>query len=362
MARSNRRKRNSCDDGTVPVSARTDIGAAVGIGVGTNTSNGKSTDTGNGKRLSTDYNKLTVNELINSIMELNKDPVISQMLAILSEKIPKEFSDLVDKERRSRSLVIAGVMESESGLPPSARGGVCCFFKSYYCLQVVSFDNALKADVTLPDLYSAADLCRTRFILVYRPPNSVRDDDEALIDLMASLNSCDQDTLILGDFNLQIDWRNFSACDAASRSFLRFFLHSDLTQFVKKPTHLDRVLDIILTSSPIVKNVTILSPLATSDHAVIHFLVEVSLPPIHMPFPKPDFLGTDYTALSLSLDDVDWLKVFGGYSSVSDLYFRFCSIVYQKLALHVPIRYPRLVISNISYSYSESSIPKAKNF
>ncbi|KAK6046063.1 hypothetical protein COOONC_16432 [Cooperia oncophora] len=51
-------------------------------------------------------------ELIKNIMELNRDPVIENMLIALSEKIPKEFSDFLESNKRDRSIDLETPMSS----------------------------------------------------------------------------------------------------------------------------------------------------------------------------------------------------------------------------------------------------------
>nr|CDJ90946.1 hypothetical protein HCOI_01249700 [Haemonchus contortus] len=60
-------------------------------------------------------------ELIKSIIELDHDPAIENMLIALSEKIPMEFADLLESDKRSRSIVISGLEEGQDGLRSSAR-------------------------------------------------------------------------------------------------------------------------------------------------------------------------------------------------------------------------------------------------
>uniref|UniRef100_A0A7I4Z3B6 DUF218 domain-containing protein n=1 Tax=Haemonchus contortus TaxID=6289 RepID=A0A7I4Z3B6_HAECO len=43
------------------------------------------------------------------------------MLIALSKKIPMEFADLIEGDKRSRSIVISGLEEGQDGLRPSAR-------------------------------------------------------------------------------------------------------------------------------------------------------------------------------------------------------------------------------------------------
>ncbi|KAK5985863.1 hypothetical protein GCK32_002229 [Trichostrongylus colubriformis] len=68
-----------------------------------------------------DYSKMSVGDLMTSIIERNKDPVIDKMLAMLGDKIPKEIAESVDKQKRMRVIVLAELDESEMTLPPSRR-------------------------------------------------------------------------------------------------------------------------------------------------------------------------------------------------------------------------------------------------
>uniref|UniRef100_A0A0N4W6U4 Uncharacterized protein n=1 Tax=Haemonchus placei TaxID=6290 RepID=A0A0N4W6U4_HAEPC len=56
-----------------------------------------------------------------SIIVLNHDPAIENMLIALSEKIPMDFSDLLESDKRGRSIVISGLEDGQGGLQPSVR-------------------------------------------------------------------------------------------------------------------------------------------------------------------------------------------------------------------------------------------------
>ncbi|XGW10718.1 hypothetical protein V3C99_012323 [Haemonchus contortus] len=60
-------------------------------------------------------------ELIKNIIELNQDPVIGNMLIALSEKIPMEFSEFIESDKRSRSIVISGLDEMQGAPTASTR-------------------------------------------------------------------------------------------------------------------------------------------------------------------------------------------------------------------------------------------------
>uniref|UniRef100_A0A0N4WGI1 Nucleic-acid-binding protein from transposon X-element n=1 Tax=Haemonchus placei TaxID=6290 RepID=A0A0N4WGI1_HAEPC len=67
------------------------------------------------------FHNMSAMELIKSVIELNHDPAIENMLIALSEKIPMKFADLIEGDKRSRSIVISGLEEGQDGLRPSAR-------------------------------------------------------------------------------------------------------------------------------------------------------------------------------------------------------------------------------------------------
>ncbi|KAK6044486.1 hypothetical protein COOONC_18009, partial [Cooperia oncophora] len=316
-------------------------------------------------RAEVDYSKMTANEVLKLIIERNKDPIISHMLVALSEKIPREFADYLESEKRARSIVIAGIAESSANISPSERqseletkvsgvldvlqvecraseifrigkpnpsrprlvkvvlpstvhwrkalanarllrnavgrrgGGVCCIFKNSLLMRMRPHVVAPKADVLCVDTLFLSSLSPVRFIIVYRPPRSCTSDDDSLLDLLATLSSTNCNTIVLGDLNLNIDWVNSTAANPISGRFMRFFGNLGLSQ-----------LSIV---------------------------------------PLPDFLHVDYVGLNRSLSEVDWLQVFDNYDSATDVYCRFCGVLYKKLAIFVPFkirqpyycRYPR---------------------
>lgn len=68
-----------------------------------------------------DFNQMSAHDLISSIIARNRDPVIDQMLRALSDKIPKDFSDAIEAEKRARSLVISGIEEPDQSLGASEK-------------------------------------------------------------------------------------------------------------------------------------------------------------------------------------------------------------------------------------------------
>lgn len=82
---------------------------------------GQNVADGNTSCSSTDFSKMSVNELLNAVLERNNDPVIEQMIYALISKIPQEVSERIDTEKKERSLVIEWLPEPPTALPPSAK-------------------------------------------------------------------------------------------------------------------------------------------------------------------------------------------------------------------------------------------------
>ncbi|KAK6037481.1 hypothetical protein COOONC_25013, partial [Cooperia oncophora] len=191
---------------------------------------------------SANFENMSAMELIKNIMELNRDPAIENMLIALAEKIPKEFTDFLESDKRDRSIV---------------------------------------------------------------------------------------------------DWKNLRAGNTSSAAFLDFFQESGLEQHVLQPTHGSNTLDLVLSTSPSIQNVSLRPPLANSDHASVRFELLEGFSYAAL-LPTPDFLNVNYDRLNEYLSNVDWLGLFNNYVSMDDIYRRFCKTVYKALALFVPLKFPQL--------------------
>ncbi|KAK6761546.1 hypothetical protein RB195_022567 [Necator americanus] len=148
-------------------------------------------------------------------------------------------------------------------------GGVCVLVKAFISAQIVFLDNDLKADLLSTEILFADNLSQLRFMLVCRPPNSSAANDKKLVDVLSDFADMNHQTVILGDFNLHVDWINSIAFNSSSSLFLDFFTSAGFVQNVNLPTHADRVLDILLTPSTYTLDVELLPPLASFDHAIV---------------------------------------------------------------------------------------------
>ncbi|KAK6061091.1 hypothetical protein COOONC_01242, partial [Cooperia oncophora] len=147
-------------------------------------------------------------------------------------------------------------------------GGVCCLVRGNLHVHSVDRASPNKADVLCVDLLCPHNASRIRFILVYRPPNMSKNEDEELIDVLRDTVATHTNTIMLGDFILLVDWKALNAHNAASSLFLKFFQGSGLEQHVSLPTHGRNILDLVLSTFNNIREVTTSSPLANSDHSL----------------------------------------------------------------------------------------------
>lgn len=67
------------------------------------------------------YSSLSVSEIINAVLERNKDPIIEKMMFALISKLPQELAERIEEEKKERSIVIEWLPEPASDLSPSAK-------------------------------------------------------------------------------------------------------------------------------------------------------------------------------------------------------------------------------------------------
>ncbi|KAK6062025.1 hypothetical protein COOONC_00308 [Cooperia oncophora] len=158
-------------------------------------------------------------------------------------------------------------------------GGVCRLVRVNLHVHSVDRASPNKADVLRVDLLCPHNASRIRFILVYRPPNVSKNVDEELIDVLRDTVATHTNTIML-----------------ESSLFLKFFRGSGLKQHVSLPTHGRNILDLVLSTFNNIREVTISSPLANSDHSIVRFKVLGDLDS-YSTVPLPDFLNVDYRGL-----------------------------------------------------------------
>ncbi|EYB97204.1 hypothetical protein Y032_0142g2297 [Ancylostoma ceylanicum] len=215
-------------------------------------------------------------------------------------------------------------------------GGVCCLIKTNYAARKIDHTVTLTADLLHIELFSF-NLPHLNLVGIYRPPKNSSLEDDRLIQLGAEICSTHRNIILLGDFDLQIDWSTMLPLNSTSLKFLNFFHSTGLRQYVSEPTHGDNILDLILSPEDVVSELHLLPPLSTSDHSIVHFEIATELSE-SLDVPLPDFVHVDYKLLNEYLRNIDWLTVFDNYESASEVYRRFCSQLYSAFPISVKLR------------------------
>jgi len=161
-------------------------------------------------------------------------------------------------------------------------GGVLILVKNEFASCEVDFihpDNA-HFDICCVDIIIYKSIYRV--MCVYRPPDfSIMCRNELLLlcGCMSALMSPKLIYFIAGDFYLpRIDWNTgFGHNNGFHDVFLEFVIDTCLTQIITVPTRLDNLLDLFLTSAPLlVADCNALDPLGASDHNTL--VLELIIP------------------------------------------------------------------------------------
>ena len=164
----------------------------------------------------------------------------------------------------------------------AGRGGGCLLFVKS-CLQPEQLLDVL------PENPSGFEVCGClinstqgplTLVNLYRPPSSDPETDDAVLQVIADVNSLNCGCLIMGDFNAPIvDWTNLfcSNEDSFSGKLLDASLEAFLTQGILIPRRVRKGnrpsnIDLIFTKLPTsITNVSSKSPLGKSDHLQVSF-------------------------------------------------------------------------------------------
>ena len=144
----------------------------------------------------------------------------------------------------------------------------------------------------IPARFSHIELCvidltlggnTFRLFNCYRPPAS-SNRDQVAIDYISGMCQCIEhlypttgSIIICGDFNFpSINWSHLNCLQCVPYTctgiFSEFCLRFGLGQFVTSPTHLNNILDIVLSDDAnCIYNTRTSTPFSTSDHNMVNF-------------------------------------------------------------------------------------------
>ncbi|KAK6031148.1 hypothetical protein OSTOST_02707, partial [Ostertagia ostertagi] len=333
---------------------------------------------------------------------VKNDPAIESMLIALS---PMELSQLLESDKRGRSIVISGLDEAPGNLPPSARqrdleDKVCavldvldveCRPTEIYRMGKRDKDRPRLVKVVLPArshwrraLANARLLRGAGLPHVFIRRSMTEDERKREYELRKEAEERNKGKdvrewvvyqgqlkhtselphkQIVAAFPYFVyrldrkDRRGGGVCCLVKGNLLTSSVELNRTmnadvlslelfcplEHVSLPTHGENTLDLVLSTIPNIRDVSISSPLASSDHASVRFVLLEKIESTYT-VPLPDFSRVDYKGLNEHLLKVDWFNVFDQYSSIDDIYKRFCSALYNAFKIYVPMRLPGFVL------------------
>ncbi len=206
------------------------------------------------------------------ILELHKPEIIA-----VTEVKPKNLKTPLSKA----SLKLDGyeLLPNKNCFIPEGRG-VCLYVKEDMmgsCKEIACEVGAESVWVKILNI----DNSITKFGCLYRSPNSTEAANTRVCQFMKSLDSEENDLVIVGDFNHpEVDWPN-TACykdeDHPAKVFLESVRDGLLIQHVTEATRWREgqspsTLDLVFTNKEgLISDITVSSPLGKSDHGVIIF-------------------------------------------------------------------------------------------
>ncbi|EFO96538.1 hypothetical protein CRE_23736 [Caenorhabditis remanei] len=196
------------------------------------------------------------------------------------------------------------------------------------------------------DSFSSPPFSPFTFCLVYRPPDTSRSQNAALIshlDQILPLNC----SLLAGDFNYpSLKWDSPHTC----HEFLSFVNSKNLFQHVTFPTRSSsstaNILDLFMTTKDLpVSKISKHPPLLNSDHFSVEFDLlpyPITLPPNYNIIPQSSKPRLNYKQcnvkdLNADLASYDWDLAFSTHSSPSSKYSFFIELLSQLILRHTPL-------------------------
>jgi hypothetical protein len=184
--------------------------------------------------------------------------------------------------------------------------------------------------------------------LIYRPPSSTLEDDVFLSNLLSRLSSLSYSHfMILGDFNAPaINWCSMTAPSSGFDAVLLETVSSlGWHQHCLKPTRFrsdqrPSVLDLIFTNErAMLDEVTVLSPLGRSDHAVLSWdmLCYWQSPNISTS-PRLALHRGDYDGMARHLSSINWLELL--CLSPEEQEMEITLKISEACAIYIPVHVP----------------------
>jgi hypothetical protein len=172
-------------------------------------------------------------------------------------------------------------------------------------------------------------------ILIYRPPSSGQDN---LLELCELMRAAENNTIIIGDFNLPgIDWKNEQARDAKGKLLLETAVEEGLQQLVDFPTHTKgNTLDLLLTNCPDkVIEVSDSGRLGRSDHCMLKVVLDFEPNCAERVISRYNWSKANIEQMNSDLMEIPWRETLAA-ETVEGAWSRFREALSETIEKNVP--------------------------
>uniref|UniRef100_UPI00398E5466 uncharacterized protein isoform X1 n=1 Tax=Pristiophorus japonicus TaxID=55135 RepID=UPI00398E5466 len=148
--------------------------------------------------------------------------------------------------------------------------------------------------------------------VVYRPPNSSSDVGEGIKhEIMGACNK--GAAVIMGDFNMHIDWANQTGSNTVEEDFLECIRDGFLDQYVEEPTRGEAILDWVLCNERgLISNLVVRGPLEKSDHNMVEFYIRMENETVNSETMVQNLKKGNFEDMRRELARIDWRMILKG--------------------------------------------------
>jgi len=160
--------------------------------------------------------------------------------------------------------------------------------------------------------------------------------------LVKIIENVEQNSILIGDFNLPgINWQN-GVSDSKGRDFLEATEEKFLEQLVEFPTHVKgNTLDLVLTNSPnLVDSIKSVGRLGKSDHDMLLIQLNGGCPHPPNNIPKPNWNKADWQGMREEVSNIDWHTTLRGLNTEAT-WQEIKSTLQNLIVNYVPLRKQR---------------------
>ena len=185
-------------------------------------------------------------------------------------------------------------------------GGVLLFIKEVLNPIIISKPLIANIDITYVALSNNKGIKLT-LALIYRPPAQSVQTDREIYEQIAEMSN-NQDTVIIGDFNLPITEWGGTLTSHSGQDLYANLQESSLHQFVQAPTRENNILDLVFaTRDDLVSDLSVCNEFSNSDHRAITFNINFSSKIINKSSEKvPNYKKANFRKLRSIFETTNW--------------------------------------------------------